>query len=419
MPGVLSSLLVGVTISWAAICSAEQTDAWPRFRGPHGDGHSSATGLPLEWSETKNVRWKTAVPGKAWSSPVVWGDQIWFTNATAEGDKRSAVCVDLASGKIVHEKRLLTIENPQFAHEMNSHASPTPVIEPGRVYVHFGSTGTFCLDTATAEPIWSRLDLPCDHWRGPASSPILFENLLVVAYDGYDYQYVVALDKRTGKTVWKRDRNIQYRIDNGDVKKAYGTCAVIDVNGQPQLIAPSAEATIAYNSRTGDEIWRVRHGGMNVSATPLYADGRLILNTGAGGMKMLAVDPRGKGDVTDTHILWKYEKVVPTRSSPVLVGKLLFMVNDSGIASCVDVETAKQVWQTRFGGDFSASPIFADGRIYFFDQEGRSPVIAPATKYELLADNQLGDGFMASPAVVGKALILRSRSHLYRVELPD
>ncbi|HEX3870435.1 MAG TPA: PQQ-binding-like beta-propeller repeat protein, partial [Pirellulales bacterium] len=397
--------------------SAEETN-WPRFRGPGGDGRSSATGLPLEWSETQNVRWKTAIPGKAWSSPVVWGDQIWVTNADPEGHKRSAVCVDLESGKMLHDVLLLDIENPQFAHEMNSHASPTPVIEEGRVYVHFGSTGTFCLDTKTAKPLWSRLDLPCDHYRGAASSPILFENLLIVAYDGYDYQYVVALDKNTGETVWKRDRNITYRIDNGDIKKAYGTCAIITVNGQPQLIAPSAEATIAHNPRTGEEIWHVHHGGMNVSVTPLYAEGRLILNTGAGGLKMLAVDPTGKGDVTDTHILWKYEKVVPTRSSPVLVGKLLFMVNDSGIASCVDVETVTQVWQTRLGGDFSASPVFADGRIYFFDEEGRTPVIAPSTSYELLADNQLGDGFMASPAIVGKAMILRSRSHLYRVELP-
>ncbi|HWB01090.1 MAG TPA: PQQ-binding-like beta-propeller repeat protein [Pirellulales bacterium] len=402
----------------ASLGSADEVN-WPHFRGPAGDGHSSATGLPVEWSETKNIRWKTAIPGKAWSSPVVWGDQIWVTNATPDGHERSAVCVDLASGKIVHDVHLLSVEKPQYAHEMNSHGSPTPAIEAGRVYVHFGSTGTFCLDTATGKPLWSRLDLNCDHHRGAASSPVLFENLLIVAYDGFDYQYLVAFDKHTGETVWRRDRNIAYRIDNGDIKKAYGTCAVIEVNGRPLLIAPSAEATIAHDPRTGEEIWRVRHGGMNVSVTPLYADGRLILNTGAGGLKMLAVDPTGTGDVTETHVLWKYDKVVPTRSSPVLVGKRLFMVNDSGIASCMNVETAKQVWQTRLGGDFSASPIVADGRIYFFDELGRTPVIAPADEYELLADNQLGDGFMASPAVVGKAMILRSRSHLYRVELPQ
>jgi len=184
------------------------------------------------------------------------------------------------------------------------------------------------------------------------------------------------------------------------------------------LIAPGAEATMAYDPRTGKELWRVRHGGMNASARPLFGHGRLIINTGAGGLKLLAVDPAGQGDITDTNIAWKYGKVVPTRSSQLLIGDLLFMVNDAGIASCLDAHEARQQWQERFGGDYSASPLYVDGRIYFFSQDGRTPVVEPSATYKLLAENKLGDGYMASPAVVGKAFVLRSRTHLYRVETP-
>ncbi len=415
---LVCSALIGIA---ALICgpgtSRSADTNWPQFRGPLGNGQSSAKGLPLKWNETENVRWKAPIHGKGWSSPVVWDRQIWLTTATEDGKQRFAVCVDAESGRVVHDIVVINDPDPQFCHPMNSYASPTPVIEAGRVYLHFGSAGTLCLDTQTAKTLWMRQDLPCNHYRGAASSPILFENLLIVSYDGYDQQYVVAFDKQTGKTVWKRDRAITtYKSDDGDTKKAYGTCSVFDVAGRLQLIAPSAEATMAYDPRTGKELWRVRHGGMNASARPLFGDGRLILNTGAGGLKLLAVDPQGEGDITDTNIVWKYAKTVPTRSSQLLIGGLLFMVNDSGIASCLDAEKAKQNWQERFGGDYSASPIYADGRIYFFCQDGRTPVVEPSATFKLLAENKLGDGYMASPAVTGKAFILRSRSHLYRVE---
>lgn len=418
MPRRFSFVVVLLCLLSSASSSIADETNWPQFRGPRGDGASPNTGLPLTWSETENIRWKTPIHGKGHSSPVIWDNQIWMTTATEDGKERFAVCVDLATGKIVHDVRVMQIADPQFSHEMNSHASPTCAIEASRVYLHFGSTGTMCLDTATAKTLWMRTDLPCDHHRGPASSPILFENLLIVPFDGVDIQYLVALDKQTGETVWKRDRGIAYKSDNGDIKKAYGTCEVIEVAGQKQLIAPSAEATIAYDPRTGNELWRVRHGGMNVSARPLYDRGRLILNTGAGGLKLLAVKPDGKGDVTDSHIVWKYAKTVPTRSSQLIVDGLLYMVTDQGVAACINAETAEPVWTERLGGDYSASPVYVDGRIYFFSETGRTVVIKPGPSYEQLADNQLGDGFMASPAVSGKALILRSRTHLYRVEKP-
>ncbi len=389
---------------------------WPQFRGPSGNGISTETHLPLAWSESEHVVWKTAVHGKGWSSPVIWGDQVWMTTAPEDGKQLFAVCVDRRTGRVVHDLRVFEIEKPQYCIPFNSYASPTPVIEEGRVYVHFGAHGTACLDTKSGKTLWTRQDLPCDHFRAPASSPILFGNLLIVAFDGFDLQYVVALDKKTGKTVWKRDRNIDYGTEDGDAKKAYCTGTLIEVDGQPQLVYPSAGATIAYEPRTGQEIWRVRHGGMNAAARPLYGNGKLYINTAAGGLKLFAMRVGGTGDVTNTNIEWKCSQGVPTRSSQLLVGDLLFMVSDAGVATCLNAATGKSVWQERLEGEFSASPVYADGRIYYCNQDGATFTVAAERTFKLLATSQLDAGFMASPAVYDKALYLRTKTHLYRIE---
>ncbi len=392
---------------------------WPQFRGPQANGQTLAKGLPVTFGEAENVRWKTPVHGKAWSSPVVWDQQIWMSTGTKDGNELGAVCVDAESGKIVHDVVVLKIEKPEFCHPMNSYGTPTPVIEKGRVYVHFGTYGTACLDTATAKTQWTRQDFPCNHFRGPASSPIVVDDLLMLTFDGIDVQYLVALDKTTGKTVWKRDRKIVFDTPDTDYHKAYSTPAVIAVNGQPQLVSPSAGATIAYVPKTGEEIWRVRSGGMNAAALPLFGNGLVYATSAAGGYQLFAVRPDGRGDVTDTHVAWKFSKNAPTRSSQILLGERMFMISDAGVISCVDAKTGQSVWQKRLGGAFSASPLYAEGRIYFFGEEGEVPVIAAADEYQLLANNKLGDGFMASPAVYGDSLILRSRTHLYRIEKPQ
>ena len=360
--------------------------------------------------------WKTPIHGKAWSSPVIWDQQVWMTTATANGKDLSAVCVDRETGKIVHDLLVFHIPEPQYCIEFNSYASSTPVIEAGRLYVHYGSAGTACIDTQTGKTLWARPDLPCDHFRGAASSPILFENLLVVALDGYDLQYVVALDKETGDTVWRRDRNIDYGTDDGDAKKAYCTATVIEVDGKPQLVYPSAGDTIAYEPRTGEELWRVHHGGMNAAARPLFGHGRLFINTASGGLKLFAMRVGGSGDVTKSNIDWTSTQGVSTRSSQLLVGDWLFMVSDAGIATCLDAKTGKLLWQKRLAGEFSASPIGAEGRVYYCNQVGETFVVAAQPKYELLATNKLDDGCMASPAVYDKAIYLRTKTHLYRLQ---
>jgi outer membrane protein assembly factor BamB len=399
-----------------AFAASAFADNWPQFRGPHGNGQSDATGLPVKFGEGENVKWKTPIPGKGWSSPVVWGERIWVTTATEDGKKMSVLCVDLKTGKILRDQLVFENENPRFCHPTNSYASPTPTIEEGRIYVHFGSYGTACLDTETGEVLWTRRDLHSDDFRGPASSPILHGDLLIVHFDGVDVQFLVALDKHTGKTVWKNDRDIDYGTDNGDAMKAYSTPAVIEVEGRKQLISPAAVATLAYDPQTGRELWRVRHGGMNAAALPLFGGGLVYISAGSGGYDLVAVRPDGRGDVTDSHIAWRTGKSVPKRSSQLLLGDLYFMVNDTGIASCLDATTGDILWQHRFAGNYWASPIYADGRIYFFGQDGTIPVVAPTREFQLLAENKLADGFNASPAVVGRSLILRTKTHLYCIE---
>ncbi len=406
--------LVAAWLLIAAPLSA--AEHWNQFRGPHGNGQAGSASLPLQWSETQNVAWKTAIHGKAWSSPVVWGEQIWITSATEDGKQLFAICVDAGTGRIVHDITVFEIAEPMFCYPYNSYASPTPVVEEGRLWVHFGSAGTACLDTASGQVLWTRQDLPCDHWRGPGSSPIIFRDLLIVHFDGYDLQYVVALDKHTGKTVWKADRTIDYGTDDGDMKKAYCTPAVFEHQGRLQLVSPAAVGTVAYDPLTGKELWKVHHGGYNAAARPLYSHGLVIINI-EGGLKLLAVRPDGTGDVTKTHIVWTCTRQTPTRPSQLIVQDHLYMVNDQGIVSCLDIKTGEPVWTERMGGRHSASPIHAKGRIWLFDEENRSRVIeANPREFRLLAVNPLDAGCMASPAVIGDALIVRTKTHLYRIQ---
>jgi outer membrane protein assembly factor BamB len=329
----------------------------------------------------------------------------------------SVLCLDLASGNVVHDIKLFEVFKPQITYLSASYASPTPFIEEGRVYVHFGAYGTACLDTKTGEKIWERRDLECNHWRGPGSSPIVADGLVYLTFDGYDVQYITALDKMTGKTVWKRDRDIDFGTSDGDAKKAYSTPIVVRSEGREMLISPFASATIAYDPKSGEPLWSVRHGGMNAAGRPLYGNGLVYINSADGPNPLIAVSPNGVGDVT-SKIVWKSNKGVPKRPSEILLGDLMFMMEDEGIASCLDAKTGKQIWVNRVGGKYWSSPLYANGLIYCFSQTGEIPVFKAAREFELVAENKLDDGFVASAAVAADALILRSRTHIYRIEKP-
>jgi outer membrane protein assembly factor BamB len=389
-------------------------------------GLSDAKGLPVTWSETENVVWKTPVHGKAWSSPVVWGEQVWVSTASPDGRELGAVCVDKNTGKVVYDLKLFHVANPQpLGNALNAYGSPTPVIEEGRVYVTFGSSGTACLDTKTGHRLWERTDLPCNHFRGPGSSLLMYKNLLILPFDGSDYQYVVAMDKKTGDTVWKTNRSVDYRdLDPsgkpqaaGDWRKAFSTPRVATFDGKDILLSLGSKALYAYEPATGVEIWRVDcHPAHSGSATPVAGPDLVYFCTGHGKAELWAVKPGGEGTLGADDIAWKVTKNVPTRSSVLLVDDLLYMIDEGGMASCVEARTGKEVWKERIKGNYSASPLYADGRIYFFSEQGKTAVVQPGRQFKLLAENELGDGFMASAAVSGKALILRSKTHLYRVE---
>lgn len=398
---------------------------WPQFRGPDGNGVAPHAKVPLTWAEGQNVRWKTAIHGRAWSSPVVLGQQIWVTTATPDGHELSALAVDRESGKILHDVKLFHVETPQFRHAFNSYASPTPAIEPGRVYVTFGSPGTAALDTRTAKVLWERRDLECNHFRGAGSSVVIFENLLLMHFDGSDQQYVVGLDKNTGRTVWKTPRSIDFKDlgpdgkpqADGDFRKGFATPQIVMTGGAPVMVSIGSKATYGYDPRTGKELWRIEertnHSG---STRPVAGHGLVFYPSGFANGQLLAVRPDGRGDVTATHVVWRFQRGVPSKPSVLLLGDLIFMVNDVGILTCVEAKTGEAVWRGRLPGTFSASPLAAEGRIYFFSEDGITTVIDAGREFKMLASNTLDDGFMSSPAVDGNALILRTKTHLYRIE---
>jgi outer membrane protein assembly factor BamB len=425
-----ASLLV-IFLGHAGLALAGPTD-WPEFRGPLGNGivtqpGEAPRGLPLQWSETENVKWKTAIHDKGWSTPVVLGGQVWMTTATPEGNDFFAVCVDAETGKILFDQKLFHSDNPEpLGQDVNCYASPSPVIEPGRVWVNFGSYGTACLDTKTFKIIWQRTDLPCRHYRGPGSSLYLWKDLLYLTMDGVDVEYVAALDKVTGKTVWKADRTTTWldlddkgqKMREGDFRKAFTTPLVMDVNGVAQIISPSSYAAFAYDALSGREIWKIHHTAYSPAPRPVFGNGISYLITGR-GMKaeLLALRPDGKGDVTDTNIVWKAEgKIIPNESSPLLADGLIYMVSNDGAATCLDAATGAQAWTEKIGGNYLASPIYADGRIYCCNNQGKTTVLKPGRTFEVLATSKLDDGFMSSPAVSGKALFLRTKTTLYRIE---
>lgn len=402
-----------------------RTAGWTEFRGPQGNGQVASDNLPLVWSEERNVAWKTAIHGRAWSSPVVLDGQVWVTTASEDGTELGVVRVAARTGEITLDRKLFAVEEPQFAHKFNTYGSPTPVIEGDRIYVTFGSPGTACLDTDTGRVWWARRDLPCNHWRGAGSSPILWRDLFILHYDGADYQYVVALDKHTGRTVWRTDRSVDFQdLDangeimlEGDLRKGYSTPTIIELAGRPAMLSLGSRALYLYDPATGQEFWQVTnyncHSG---TCRPLYVNGLALVSWGFPKSELSALEVAKAGFDHPPETAWHVSRNVPSKPSLVTTGNLVFMVDDGGITTCLDLATGEPHWRQRIGGNYSASPILAGDRVYFFNEEGETVIVRAAAEFTILARNELGDGFMASPAVDGDALILRSRTHLYRIE---
>ena len=379
---------------------------WPQFRGPTGQGHSDEHDLPLNWSETTNVRWKVAIPGRGWSSPVVQRDRVWLTTATEEGKSLRALAVDRNSGAILLNVELFRLKSPKLTNSKNSFASPTPIIDGDRVFLHFGALGTACI-TQSGEIVWkTRLEYD-NGQHGTGGSPVLYGDLLIISCDGNDTQFVVALDRLTGRVRWKKPR-AGYQ--------AYTTPLIVSLPGGDQVISPGAFRAVAYEPRTGKELWQVTYGeGFSNVPTPVYGAGLVFICTGFQQASLLAVRLDGRGDVTKSKVVWKLDRGVPLTPSPLLVGNELYFVTDNGIATCVDAKTGKEYWRARLVGNHSASPISADGRIYFLSEEGESVVIAPGQQLKHLATNQIDGRTLASMAVAGGSIFVRSETHLYRI----
>jgi len=389
-------------------CDGVGAEDWPQFRGPTGQGHSSERGLPLDWSESRNVKWKTSVPGRGWSSPVVAGGRVWLTTSVkGNGASLRAVAYDVETGREAVNVEVFRLRSAELLNAKNSHASPTPIADGERVYVHFGAEGTAAL-TTSGEIVW-KTRLPYQSQHGNGGSPMLYGDLLILSCDGSDQAFVVALDKRTGKVRWKTWRRQPW-------DQAYSTPLLIRVGEQDQVVSVGAYRAAAYDPQTGKELWRVSYAdGFSNVPRPVYGHGLVYIATGFQQPTLMAVRPDGSGDVTRTHVAWTLRRAAPLTPSPLIVGDEIYVVNDGGIASCLDARTGDTHWQQRLGGEYSASPLFADGRIYFLNEEGTATSIAPGKSFVRLATASIDGATLASIAVADGSLFIRSDTHLYRI----
>ncbi len=398
--------------------SASAEDEWPQFRGPTGQGLSEARNLPRTWSESNSVLWKTDLPGYGHSSPVVSGNRIWLTASPDKGRTRHVLCLALDSGKLERDLELFTCDRPEPCHTLNSYATPTPVLEKGRVYVTFGTPGTACLDAETGKTVWERRDFVIDYRDvGAASSPILYRDSLILVCDGQtgSKQYVVALDKNTGKTLWQTDRT----FPPGPVPTyvhASGTPLVIRVGARDELVSPAAHGVHAYDPATGSELWQAWYDGWSVVPRPVFADGRLVVCCGTVKPILLCLRPEGaNGTLTaGSGVLWETKKNVPDMPSPLLANGRLYTMTATTL-SCIDPADGRVVWAEKLPGQYLASPVAADGHLFLFSRGKTSAVVELGDTFRIVATNRLADGCMASPAVVGHSLVVRTVQALYRI----
>ena len=405
-------------ITVASCVVIEANEQWSQFRGHYGNGIIKSTSAPINWSENTNIDWKTPIHDRGWSSPVIWNDQIWMTTATKDGNKMYAICVNKLSGKIEHDIHVFDVKSPQAITNENTYASPTPVVEEGRVYVHFGTYGTACISTKDGQILWKRRDLNCDHeiGAGPASSPFIYNNFLIFNVDGRDVQYVIALNKETGETAWKTNRSVDFSGVQVNQRKAYGTPFIIPRGNSNQMVSIGAKGVYSYDPENGKELWKAEHRGWSIAPRPVYGEGLVFTMIDRDRPEMWAINPNGSGDITETHIEWKETKRMPPRASPIIIKGLLFVVDRNGYISCIEAKTGKSIWQKRMKGRFSASPILANNLIYFFNEDTVCTIIKPTRELEIVAENKLSDDkLMATPAFDENSIYIRTEKKLTRI----
>ena len=410
---LVQNLLTAQSSGSDSIRSVSGVD-WPQFRGPGGQGISDARNVPVNWSSSSNIVWRAEIPGRGWSSPVLRRGRLYVTTAVTPAQNGNpslrALSLDAGTGKILWDTEVFVHTGSTSIHNKNSHASPTPVVEADRLYVHFGHQGTACLDL-DGKVLWRNTTLKYSPVHGGGGSPILVDEALILSCDGASDPFVTALNKKTGQVLWKTARSL-----NAKKKFSFSTPLLIDVNGRSQLVSPSSGAVYAYDPKNGRELWRVRYAeGYSVVPRPVFGQGLLFISTAFDSPEVVAIRPDGQGDVTSTHVVWTLGRGAPKTPSMLLVGDELYFVSDAGIATCIDARTGRVHWSERVGGNYSASPLFGDGRIYLQNEEGTGVVLAPGKTFQQLARNSFGERTLASYAVTDGALFIRTEAHLYCV----
>ena len=422
-----NTLLIGL-IFVAFLFSCRQTTSqennWTHFRGSNLNGIAEAESIPLKWDESV-IKWKTEIHDQGYSSPVVYNNQIWVTSAKPDGKELYAVCIDFQTGKIIYDIKVFTPDEVERKHSLNTYATPTPCIEKGFVYVHYGSLGTACINTTNGSVVWKRTDFKCKHVQGPASSPVIYKNMLILHFEGTDVRYIVALDKSNGKLIWKIDRPAEpYESIPVIGKKAYITPIIINVKGRDMMISNGSAVCVAYDPVTGEEIWRVVDGAESTVAMPITENGVIFwyagYMVGTDGLKyadLLAVNPDGKGDIASTNIIWKkqYELSQNQMLTPVIKDGLIYTMTTKNNLMCIDAATGEEVWSIHLSSNYNASPIYVNGNIWFFSVKGEVLVLKAGRKYEVVAQNQMDSGIWATPAVLRNSVILRTQNYLYRI----
>jgi outer membrane protein assembly factor BamB len=421
------SLLSGLFLAsllFVSSFSFSQDKNWTHFRGSNLNGISAAKDIPLKWDESA-ILWKTAIHGKGHSSPVVFDDQIWITTGSLDGKELYAVCADYKTGKILYDIKVFTPETVFGKHSINTYASPTPCIEKNFVYVNFGSLGTACIKTSDGSILWTRTDLKCKHVQGPGSSPVIYKNLLILHYEGTDVRYIVALDKSTGKTIWRTDRPEEpYKSITEIGRKAYVTPLILKVKGRDLLISNGSAVCCAYDPLTGEEVWRVIRGAESTVPMPFSEKGIVYFYTGymvdaeaPNFTEMLAVNPDGRGDITASNVLWKKRdnQNQTQMLTPVIKDGLIYTLNTKGFLMCLDAATGEEIWSERQTGNFNASPVYVNGNIWFFSVRGDVLAIKAGRKYEVVAENHMDSGIWATPAILRNSVVLRTEKDLYRI----
>lgn len=393
-------------------------DFWPEFRGPGAQGISTATNVPVHWSAASNIAWKVAVPGKGWSSPVMADGKIYLTTAV-EGEGGSemslrVICMSAADGRMLRNKEAIHPEASTITpgHQKNSQASPTPIIRGDKLFAHFGHMGTACL-ALDGKVLWRQQGVKYSPVHGNGGSPVLVDSELVFGCDGARDPFIVALDAATGEIKWQTPRNTTARKTF-----SFGTPLVVKNGAATEVISTCSGFVGGYDPKDGRELWRFRYGeGYSVVPRPVLFGNLMFISSGFDYPILYAVNlDAASGDITGAHTAWSYNKQVPTTPSMLVIGKELYFVSDGGIASCVDAQTGSLHWSERLGGGFSASPVFAEGRIYFQNETGEGYVIKAGTQFELIAKNDLGEQSLASYAVADNELFIRTAEHLWAVE---